>query len=95
MYLNILGPEHLARQQTKANEMAVTGVADLITKIRGEIAEAKQEGLDAVNNVTTAVASFREAADAVKRVAKEVREEAAALQASIAEVSNGGPPLDQ
>lgn len=74
--------------------MAVTGVKDLIGKIRNEIASAKQEGIDAVNSVTSAVAGFRESSDAVKRVAKELREEADELRAAISEVSNGGPPLD-
>lgn len=75
--------------------MAVTGVKDLIGKIRAEIASAKQEGLDAVNDVTRAVAGFRESADSVKRVAKELREEADELRAAISEVSNSGPPLDE
>ena len=73
--------------------MAVTGVKDLIQKVRAEIASAKQEGNDAVNDVITSVAVFRESSDAVKRVAKELKEEAAELRAAIAEVSNGGPPL--
>lgn len=73
--------------------MAVTGVKDLIQKVRAEIASAKQEGMDAVNDVTTAVATFRESADSVKRVAKELKDEAAELRAAISEVSNSGPPL--
>ena len=74
--------------------MPVTGVADLIQRMRQEIASAKQEGQDAVNSVTTAVATFRESADSVKKVAKELTDEAQALRDAIGEVSNGGPPLD-
>lgn len=75
--------------------MAVTGVKDLIQRVRQEIAAAKQEGMDAVNDVTKSVATFRESADSVKRVAKELRDEAAELQSAISEVSNGGPPLEE
>ena len=74
--------------------MAITGVADAIQKIRQQISDAKQEGIDAVNSVTTAVATFRESADSVKKVAKELTDEAQQLRDAIGEVSNGGPPLD-
>jgi NTP pyrophosphatase (non-canonical NTP hydrolase) len=74
--------------------MPVTGVADLIQRMRQEIASAKQEGQDAVNYLSTSVATFRESADAVKQVGKELRDEAQALRDAIGEVSNGGPPLD-
>ena len=74
--------------------MAITGVKDQIQRIKQEIASAKQEGVDAVNHVVKGVATFRESADAVKRVAKELHDEAAELMGAISEVSNGGPPLD-
>ena len=74
--------------------MAITGVADAIQQIRQQISSAKQEGIDAVNSVTTAVATFRESADSVKKVAKELTDEAQQLRDAIGEVSNGGPPLD-
>ncbi len=52
--------------------MAVTNVKELAGKIRAEIASVKQESQDAVNDIVRAVAIFRERADSVKRVAKEI-----------------------
>lgn len=72
-----------------------TRIGDKISKLRSGFSGIIKESEDVVNDAERAFAEFREGADALRRVTKQVSSDAAELRAFAGEFTNGGPPLDE
>jgi hypothetical protein len=71
-----------------------TGLGGAIGTLRQEMEAAKQDALAASSEVQEAVTSVKMVSQEIRGVAKDMRDEAADARAALAQLTNGGPSLD-